>query len=64
MPTRFMWQRTPESSEEPLGLDLDGMGRLLSCLLLPVPTQLICKEAEADEPHLQAGQGRPGSNSG
>lgn len=64
MPTLFMWQTTSEnlSSEEPSGLD--GMGRLLSCLLLPVPTQLICEEAEADEPHLQAGQGKPGSNSG
>lgn len=41
-----------------------GMGKLLSCLLLlPLPMQLICKEAEADELHSQAGQGRVGSNS-
>lgn len=44
-----------------------GMGRLLSCLLLllllPLPMLLICKEAEADELHSRAGQGRAGSNS-
>lgn len=41
------------------------MGRLQGCclLLLPLPTQLICKEAETDELHLQAGQGRPGNSS-
>ena len=39
-----------------------GTGEPLSCLLLllllPGPMQLICKEAEGEELHLQAGQGR------
>lgn len=45
-----------------------GTGEPLSCLLLllllPGPMQLICKEAEGEELHLQAGQGSPGSSSG
>lgn len=41
-----------------------GTGESLSCLLLPGPTQFICKEAEGDEFHLQAGQGSPGSSCG
>lgn len=41
-----------------------GTGEMLSCLLLPGAAQLICKEAEGDELHLQAGQGSPGSSSG
>lgn len=62
--THTIHMTTPESLRSREPLRLAGMGRLLSCLLLlPLPTQLICKEAEADELHLQAGQGRSGSSS-